>query len=589
MTSTSLAMTARPVMLAASVLWLLVILVWRPVVDAPFVHDDLVQIVDREQQVDAPWRSWSALSAGQRPLVQLTLGVNHQLGGLDPRGYHALNIALHGVAAALCLIVLWTAARKLVERGALAAQPTWILGSCMAAAALWALHPIQTASVSYVIQRAELLVGSGALLAVWGLLRACCPGASMWWQALAVGGCTAAVLSKPSAVTVPALLLAVDAAICTGSFAASLRERWIMHAACWASLLLLLPLGVVGSLIGDGGVARSAGFSVPGVDPLTYAWAELGALGIYAGELIRPALMSIDHGWTVIETAPWPRIVGAVAVLSMLATLVVGLARRAWWWILGALPMLMLLPTSSVVPLRDPVADHRLYLALLGPVLAFVALAAGTAGRAGRGWRRAGSLVVMAAIVTAVVTTINRNQAWCSPSRLWDPVIAMRPDDATALMNRSLSRLAAGDDDGARRDASAAFDARPSDGSAAAMLGVLEVRAGRPEEALGWLLRAESLGTRTASVRGAKGDALRALGRHAEAAEAYERASRRSPSSERLALLHGLSLAESGNMEAASVVLQRLAAEASDPAVTERARECLSALPGCAGSGAAEP
>jgi Flp pilus assembly protein TadD len=197
--------------------------------------------------------------------------------------------------------------------------------------------------------------------------------------------------------------------------------------------------------------------------------------------------------------------------------------------------------------------------------------------------------VVIAAIVTAAVTTINRNEAWCSPSRLWDPVIVMRPDDATALMNRSLSRLAAGDDDGARLDAAAAFDARPSDGSAAAMLGLLEVRAGHPEKALDWLLRAESLGTKTASVRGAKGDALRALGRHAEAAEAYERASRRSPSSERLALLHGLSLAESGNMEAASVVLQRLAAEASDPAVMERARECLGALPGGAGSGAAEP
>ena len=589
MTSTPLALTTRPVMLAASMLWVLVILVWRPVVDAPFVHDDLVQIVDREQQVDAPWRSWSALSAGQRPLVQLTLGVNHHLGGLDSRGYHALNIALHGVAAALCMVVLWTAACRLLERGVLAAQPTWIFAVCMAASALWAVHPVQTASVSYVIQRAELLVGIGALLAVWGLVRASRAGASVRWQALAVVGCAAAILSKPSAVTVPALVLAVDAAICTGSLAASLRERWMMHAACWVSLLLLLPLGVIDSLLDDGGVARSAGFSVPGVHPLTYAWAELGAFGIYAGELILPALMSIDHGWTVIETAPWPRIVGAAAVLSMLATLVVGLAQGAWWWILGALPLIMLLPTSSIVPLRDPVADHRLYLALLGPVLAFVALAAVPTSRAGSGWRRLGSLVVIAAIVTAVVTTITRNEAWCSPSRLWDPVIAMRPDDATALMNRSLSRLAAGDDDGARLDAAAAFDARPSDGSAAAMLGVLEVRAGHPEEALDWLLRAESLGTKTASVRGAKGDALRALGRYAEAAEAYEKASRRSPSSERLALLLGLSRAESGNMEAASMVLERLAADARDPAVMERARAWLKEFPGDAGSGATAP
>jgi hypothetical protein len=565
-------------MLAASVLWLLVILVWRPVIDAPFVHDDVVQIVDREQQIDAPWRSWSSLAAGQRPLVQVTLGLNYLIGGLDPRGYHALNIALHGVAAALCFVVLRVAATTLVERQQVPPRSRLLFWSCLAMAGMWAIHPIQTASVSYVIQRAELLVGIGALLAVWGLLRASSATSPAWWRALAVLGCAVAILSKPSAATVPALVLAIDASICTGSFAVSLKRRWGMHAACWATLLALIPLGVVTSLIQTDGAARSAGLGVPGVSVLRYLWAEVGAFGVYASELIVPSLMSIDHGWTVIDGDHWPRIVGCAALLAMAGTVVVGLARGCWWWILGALPMLMLLPTSSFVPLRDPVADHRLYVALLSPVVSVVALAA-CAAEGNSLVRRVGSVAsVGAVIVLAGMATIERNAAWCTPSQLWDPVIAMRPIDAKALMNRSLCRLMTGDDEGARTDAAAAFEIRPAEGPAAAMLGVLEVRAGNPDEALPWLLRAEELGTRTASVRGAKGDALRALGRPAEAAEAYAKARRRSPSSYRLKMLHGMALAESGSLDEARALLTEVATDARDADVAFRAREYLDAL-----------
>jgi tetratricopeptide (TPR) repeat protein len=168
---------------------------------------------------------------------------------------------------------------------------------------------------------------------------------------------------------------------------------------------------------------------------------------------------------------------------------------------------------------------------------------------------------------------------------LWSDVLATRPDDAKALVNRSLAHLAAGDDAAARVDALAALAIRPADGPALAMLGLLEARAGHDEEALAALERAEALGVRTGAVRGAMGDALRGLGRPCEAAVAYGKAARRSPSADRLPLLQGICLAECGDRDAAVLVLRGVEQRTSDASIRARAKATLDAM-GPAGAGA---
>ena len=98
--------TWRGLILAAAV-WIVVLLTWRAALKADFVFDDVVRIMGEERLIVAPWDSWRAMVAGQRPLVQLSLGMNHYLGGLDPRGYHAFNMLVHATAAAMaCLVAL---------------------------------------------------------------------------------------------------------------------------------------------------------------------------------------------------------------------------------------------------------------------------------------------------------------------------------------------------------------------------------------------------------------------------------------------------------------------------------------------------
>ena len=83
----------------AVVLWVVAVVTWRSALEADFVFDDVVRIIGEERLIVAPWDSWDVLVCGQRPLVQLTLGLNHSLGGLDPRGYHAFNVLVHATAA----------------------------------------------------------------------------------------------------------------------------------------------------------------------------------------------------------------------------------------------------------------------------------------------------------------------------------------------------------------------------------------------------------------------------------------------------------------------------------------------------------
>ena len=86
-----------------------------------------------------------------RPILSLSLALNYALGGYKVFGYHVFNLAVHILAAlALYSIVRRTLlCERLKKRfGNYAAVLAWII------AAIWLVHPVQTESVTYIIQRA---------------------------------------------------------------------------------------------------------------------------------------------------------------------------------------------------------------------------------------------------------------------------------------------------------------------------------------------------------------------------------------------------------------------------------------------------
>ena len=100
------------------------------------------------------WEVWLPLQT--RPLTQFSFWANHALGGgsgeANPLPWHLVNLLLHAVNTWL----VWRIAMRMLP-----SQGAWI------AAALFALHPLQSEPVNYVFARSTLLMTTFCLLTVW--------------------------------------------------------------------------------------------------------------------------------------------------------------------------------------------------------------------------------------------------------------------------------------------------------------------------------------------------------------------------------------------------------------------------------------
>ena len=142
-----------------------------------------------------------------RPVVQWSLAVNYALGGLNPFGYHLTNDLLHALTALALLGVVRRTLRtnRLVATFGVAAD-----GLGFAVALLWALHPLDTESVTYIIQRSESMAGLFSMLTLYCVIRGATGARTIAWNCLAVLSCALAGGSKPVAAVIPFAVLAYD-------------------------------------------------------------------------------------------------------------------------------------------------------------------------------------------------------------------------------------------------------------------------------------------------------------------------------------------------------------------------------------------
>ena len=431
------------------------------VLDGSFQFDDGLSITQNpmvKNLDDFLWGGFDAelLTAG-RPVTTLTFALNYHFARLTPWPYHATNLAIH-VAAVLLAFAL---ARR-VLRLAGAARPDAIAA---AVAALFALHPLQSEAVAYIVQRSESMASALYLATLVLLLVAEEQGFRGGRAAAAWGGAVVAfavaLLTKAIVVTAPvAYLLLV--AIVPSPESRRRMAPWGRRAAALAPLVAMALGFATLTLRGLRGV-RTAGFST-GIS-WSYPLTEIRAVTTYLRLLVWPSGQSADWDFPPTYTPADPALPGAVAVLVLVAAAAVALSWRgrrkegegpaaarvagfglAWFF-------LVLSPTSSVVPLLDPIAEHRVYLASWG---VFLAAAAGGERLGARlrsrwaGWATAG---VAAALCAAFgVASWVRAGVWESPLSLWSDVAAKAPLHARAHHGVGYALGTSGDIEGAIRE-----------------------------------------------------------------------------------------------------------------------------------------
>src|SRR5262249_41340817 len=161
----------------------------------PFIFDSIYSIAENVsiRRIWPPWNVMLAPENVSRPLIGLSLAANYAVSGLDVWSYHLVNLIIH-ILAGLALMgivrrTLWS--DQLADRfAAPSAQLAFV------AAAIWLVHPIQTAAVTNVIQRCESLMGLFYLFTPYSVIRGARAIRPRYWYVAGVASCAAGMLCK---------------------------------------------------------------------------------------------------------------------------------------------------------------------------------------------------------------------------------------------------------------------------------------------------------------------------------------------------------------------------------------------------------
>ena len=401
--------------------------------DGPFIFDDTTAIVDNEH-IRQLWPLTQAMGSPRlstvagRPLVSFTLAINYAISGLDSWSYHVMNLLLH-------LMCAWVFLFLIIRTLSLPSIPGWLRRRAVLVGWLttliWAVHPINSETVIYVIQRTELLVALFMLLAFDALRRSSVSERGRIWQLLVVFYVVLGLLCKEVAAVMPLALLLYDRAFLSGSFGRALRARWLMYLVLISTWVLAGWLAAMGHRGGLGGSELA----------WRYLLTQGGVILMYLRLLFFPYPLAITYhvplAEGVVDSLP-----GSLVVLALLATTVYGLFRYPKTAFLGACFFLILAPTSSVIPIMTEVAgERRMYLPGAAVLILVVIWALALLRRCRLRWPRIGApepwmaASIVSLSIAAGMATFVRSHDFDTQISIWEQTWRVQPKSKIAMMN----------------------------------------------------------------------------------------------------------------------------------------------------------
>ncbi|MDE2667811.1 MAG: tetratricopeptide repeat protein [Acidobacteriota bacterium] len=429
-----------------------------------FVWDDDIwyesQAVLEWSGLGAIW-SWPSGMEKERhywPLTYSTFWLEHKIWGLEPVGYHVVNVLLH----LLNSLLLWRLLLRLAVPGA------WIV------AAAFAAHPLHVESVAWIIERKDVLSGLFYLTAVLVWLRFL-EQPRPWRYGLALLLFVAGLLSKSVVVTLPVALLIV--------------QWWKAGRITGKDVQRLAPFFLVALLIT---LADLYSYDLERFK-LDYSWPERvliasRALWFYAGKLAWPTDLSVIYPlWDISLGDPWGWLYPAAA---MVLAGVLWLARHP----IGRGPLagalffaVTLSPALGFVNYGymgySLVADRFQYLACIGVMAVIIGAAVHGASRLPDRWKMGATGLVVVMLALLGTTTWRQAGIYRDTVTLFNHVVSLNPNARNAHRNLSIGLMNAGRLEEALAAATIASAQRPNEGRSYSLLGRILEDLQRMEEA----------------------------------------------------------------------------------------------------------
>jgi len=435
------------------VLAILVGWAWAPSFSGVLLFDDIPAISNNEttkpplslrRMLNPP----EGTTVSGRPVANLSFALNN-LADDDAAerlaGYHALNLGIHVLAAcALFGVARRTLASPPTPEGLrVAASPV-----ALALSTIWAVHPLTTSAVTYVVQRVESLMALFYLTTVYCAIRFLeSQRRSTLWACGAITCCALGMATKEVMVTAPMAVLLWAHLFGSPEPHHSRRSRIAFNAGLWLTLAIPLTLAVVQrsealavlrlAVRSDAETGSAAGFLWT---PWSYLLTQSAVIVHYLRLAIVPQPLVFDY-------YGWPQAHGLLSVglqaagLTLVLMLaVIGVVRRRAAGFVGSWFFLTLAPSSSVFPIPTEIAaEHRMYLPLAAVIAGGVILAHLLLRRWGRGLQLALLAIV---VVVFAATTRDRNEDYASVQRMWQDVVEKRPSNARARINYGITLMA---------------------------------------------------------------------------------------------------------------------------------------------------
>ncbi|MHC4278330.1 MAG: hypothetical protein ACYSTI_13575, partial [Planctomycetota bacterium] len=388
---------------AVSVLAAAVLVVYSNTFQASFHFDDTPQILENYKLRDL--KNLPEIITGQRGVTMATFALNYAAGGSNVLGYHIVNTLIHIINGILVYLLLFHTFRKI------STDELWSKKIAVYSALLFAVHPIQTQAVTYIVQRMESLASLFFLLSILIFAKATSASTTQKRVLLYAGVVLTYIVgfkSKEIAITLPAVIFLYDFYFVSGGDIRVVAKRWPLYAVLVVIVLYLavstiVPMGGFGDLSeessGLAGLAAapqaeapSAGFGVKSISPKEYLFTQFNVLLYYVALLLVPVNQNLDYDFPVssglfevpqlnegtVLNIPIPPPVVSLAILMAIIGFALYFFVRSrkntglsnvrglvvsffifWFFII-------LLPTSSFIPIIDVIFEHRVYLSSLG-------------------------------------------------------------------------------------------------------------------------------------------------------------------------------------------------------------------------------
>lgn len=539
---------------------LVVVAIFARAAFAKFQWDDYPLLVENSEYRGLAWSNlrWmfsTNLMGHYMPVTWFTFGLDYALWGLDPFGYHLTNLALHAANTTLVYVIALRLFRAAWPR---AVDDDRLRIGAALTALIFGVHPLRVESVVWITERLDLVCGFFYLLATLMYLRGVAAESthagqsrSYYWGA--VGVFVLALLSKSMAVSLPVVLLVLDAYPLRRLRPGVYGWATPGPSRVWREKVPFLLAGALVSVVAFRALQSFA--------PAT-SWDRLGLLErvalsaysvvFYLWKMVIPRGLSPMYELS-LPVNPWEfRFLLAGAVLALVTGLAFALRQRwpgllAVWISYG----LMLFPVAGIFHKGYQIAaDRYTYLPGIGWALlagGAVVLALRRSWSVGRGHRRL-AVLVFSIVALLAFATWRQVEVWQDGVTLWRRAVRLDPASPIAVSNLGWELLRRGELAQAVEQSERALLLRPGFAEAHLHLGLARAAQGRAAEAEHHLRRALEIRPRTFSAHSGLGSLLESEGRLDEAVSQFREALQVNPRSAAARNNLGTVLARSGRV-----------------------------------------